>query len=244
MSLIGKDRNNFGKVHGRGYTVCIITSQRHDFDRLVPLLEGHRFAVRFASSGEDGLEMVRARRWSLIVIDHALPGMDGVDVCRELKRDRMTSYMPVIMVSTRSEEADIVAALEIGADDYLIKPFSSRVLLSKIRAILRQVPSTPHPANELIEIHGIAIHPGRHEVRIGDREVGLTVTEFELLHFLARNPGKAFRREEILRALRGDGNPTSERAVDVQVAGLRRRLGSYGNRIETVRGVGYRLRIH
>ena len=225
-------------------SILIITNDPDDFDGLAQLLEHRDFSAQFASSGESGLDAARSNQWNLIVIDYALPGMDGLDVCREIKRDKKTNFVPAIMVSPRSDESDIVAALEIGADDYLVKPFSSKVLMSKIRAILRQVQGGPRRAYEVIEVHGIRIHPGRHEVRLGDREVKLTVTEFALLYFLARHPGKVFRREEILRELRGDGSPTSERAVDVQVAGLRRRLGSYGNRIETVRGVGYRLRAH
>jgi len=226
------------------FDILIIESDVAAGGRIARILQENGSSVSIAATGRQGLQEARRGNWRLIVLDLVLADMAGFDVCRELKRDALTRDIPLVIVTTRQDEADIVAALELGADDYIVKPVSSRVFVSKLRSLLRQLPRTPRRTAEAIEIQGIAIHPGRHEVRVGAERIGLTVTEFALLHLLARHPGQVFRRSEILARLRGKDAPSSERAVDVQIAGLRRRLGAYGNRIETVRGVGYRLRVH
>jgi len=226
------------------FDILIIENDREAAERMARLLEENGSRVSIVGTGEQGLREAARTKWRLIVLDLTLPDMAGFDVCRDLKRSPFSRDIPLVIVSKRKDEADIVAALELGADDYLIKPVGPRVFISKLRALLRQIPRTARNRTEAIEIQGIAIHPGRHEVRIGEKRIGLTVTEFDLLHLLARYPGHVVRRQEILAKLRGKDAPSSERAVDVQIAGLRRRLGAYGNRIETVRGVGYRLRVH
>lgn len=208
------------------------------------LLHDLGFKVTIASTGTEGLHAALAYRWLLIIIGYALPDMAGYDILRELRRSPRTASLPMVILGTQNDETDTVTALELGADDYLVEPIGPRVFASRIRSLIRQVAHVPPDQLHTIEIQGIRINPGQRDVFIGNTKVVLTASEFELLHFLASHPGHAFRREEILLQLRGNENLASRRAVDVQIAGLRRRLGEYGNRIETVRGVGYRLRTH
>ena len=146
------------------------------------------------------------------------------------------------MLTAKSEEADVVAGLELGADDYLTKPFSPRVLLARIKALLRRKSADGDDETGSLRVREIVIHPGRHEVLLRGKPVDLTYTEFKLLHFLARKPGWAFTRMQIVDAVKGEDYPVTERSVDVQVVGLRKKLGDFGDYIETVRGVGYRFR--
>ncbi len=178
----------------------------------------------------------------MIVLDLMLPDMDGLDMCRKLKADSQTADVPVIMVSARGHEADVVTGLELGASDYVCKPFSPRILVARIRACLRQPRSNSETGGEVIRYRDMIIDPGRHQVRVGDRPVELTATEFAVLHFLARRPGWVFSRQQIIDAARGESYAVTERAVDVQIVGLRKKLGDYGQYVDTVRGVGYRLR--
>ena len=200
------------------------------------------YQVRCVSTGEMALREARAQPPDLILLDLMLPAVDGLSVCKRLKSDPETQQIPVVMVTAKTAEADIVSGLELGADDYITKPFSPRVLLARIRAILRRklVQSLDDPTS--IKVHELVIHPGRHEVLLRGEPVELTFTEFRLLQFLARKPGWAFSRSQIVDAVKGEDYPVTERSVDVQVAGLRKKLGDLGGYIETVRGVGYRFR--
>ena len=202
--------------------------------------EGYR--VDCAASGEAAIHEARTSVPDLIVLDLLLPNVDGLDVCKQLKNDPKTQHVPIVMLTAKSEEADVVTGLELGADDYITKPFSPRVLLARIRSVLRRraKPESEDPGT--IRIHDILIHPGRHEVLIGGKALDLTFTEFRLLHFLARKPGWAFSRTQIVDAVKGEDYPVTERSVDVQVVGLRKKLGLLGGYIETVRGVGYRFK--
>jgi two-component system, OmpR family, alkaline phosphatase synthesis response regulator PhoP len=205
-------------------------------------LEKEGYRVTGVLSGEEAMRAARSQPPDLIVLDLMLPGMDGLTVCRELKQDAKTRDLPIVILTAKGEEADIVAGLELGADDYVTKPFSPRVLLARIRAVLRRRRTEPAAASDSLEIHGMVIHPGRHEVLIQGRPVDLTVTEFRLLAFLARRPGWVFTRSQIVQGVQGEDYAVSERAVDVQIVGLRKKLGPAGQYIETVRGVGYRLK--
>lgn len=203
--------------------------------------EGYR--VRCVASGEEALTEARQLVPDLIVLDLLLPSVDGLEICRVLKRDSRTAHVPILMLTAKSEESDVVSGLELGADDYMTKPFSPRVLLARIRALLRRAKSKETPDEQgAIRIHEIVIHPGRHEVLLNGEPSDLTYTEFRLLHFLARKPGWAFTRPQIVDAVKGEDYPVTERSVDVQIAGLRKKLGQYGHYIETVRGVGYRFK--
>ncbi len=200
------------------------------------------YQVRCVSSGEVAIQEARSYGPDLILLDLMLPAVDGLAVCKALKSDPQTQHVPVVMVTAKTEEADVVSGLELGADDYITKPFSPRVLLARVRAVLRRKlkPSMDDPT--AIRIHELVIHPGRHEVLLQGNPLDLTYTEFRLLQFLARKPGWAFSRSQIVDAVKGEDYPVTERSVDVQVAGLRKKLGSLGNYIETVRGVGYRFK--
>jgi two-component system phosphate regulon response regulator PhoB len=165
-----------------------------------------------------------------------------MEVCRRLKANPATRTVPVVMVTARSEDADIVAGLELGVEDYVTKPFSPRVLVARVRSALRRRNQPAPDMSDSLKLHGIEIDVVRHAVRCRGTPVELSATEFDLLVFLARRPGWVFSRSQIISGVRGDDYPVTERAVDVQVVGLRRRLGDCGEVIETVRGVGYRLR--
>ena len=163
-------------------------------------------------------------------------------LCRLLKQDPKTQHLPIVMVTAKGEEADIVTGLELGADDYLAKPFSHRVLLDRVRAVRRRREREPPDEAAPLKIHELVVHPGRHEVLINSQPVELTATEFRLLHMLARRPGWVFTRSQIVNGVHGDDYPVSDRSVDVQVVGLRKKLGEAGQYVEPVRGVGYRFK--
>jgi two-component system phosphate regulon response regulator PhoB len=178
----------------------------------------------------------------LVVLDLMLPGIDGLEVMKALQEDSATKNIPTIMLTAKGEEADIVTGLELGADDYITKPFSPRVLLARARAVLRRKPESLEETSETIVIHDLVIDQGRRRVLANETPVELTYTEFQILLFLASRPGWAFTRTQIVDAVRGNSYPVTDRSVDVQVVGLRKKLGPCGKYIETVRGVGYRFR--
>jgi two-component system, OmpR family, alkaline phosphatase synthesis response regulator PhoP len=226
----------------------LVVEDEEDIRELVSynlLKEGYQVAG--VASGEDALKAVEAKTPDLVLLDIMLPGLDGLKVCRKLKDDPKFASIPVIMLTAKGEEPDVVAGLNMGADDYVTKPFSPKVLLARVQAVLRRAQAEEEVAPEedeegIIEIHDLRIHPGRHEVFVGGKSVELTATEFKLLHFLARRPGWVFTRQQILDGLHGDNYAITDRAVDVQIVGLRKKLGSAGASVETVRGVGYRFK--
>jgi two-component system, OmpR family, alkaline phosphatase synthesis response regulator PhoP len=201
--------------------------------------EGYR--VSAAASGEAGLKTARNSLPDLIVLDLMLPGIDGLEVCKILKNDSKTQHIPVIMLTAKGEESDIITGLEIGADDYLPKPFSPKVLIARVRTVLRRKAKADVKDTATVRVHNIVIDPGRHQVTVAGKTVDLTLTEFLILHLLARHPGWVFSRYQIVNEIRGDETIVTDRAVDVQIVGLRRKLGDAGEYIETVRGVGYKL---
>ncbi len=200
------------------------------------------FEVSCAGSGEQALEKVKTEPPDLILLDLMLPGLDGLEVARALKNQAATKEIPIVMLTAKGEEADIVKGLEIGADDYITKPFSRKVLTARIRAVLRRKGSAPKDEEGLLAVHDLLIHSGRREVLVKGKPVQLTFTEFGILNFLARRPGWVFTRSQIVDAVRGDEYFVTDRAVDVQVVGLRKKLGSGAKYVETVRGVGYRFK--
>ena len=205
------------------------------------LKEGYR--VTCVATGDEALKAARKQPPDLIVLDLMLPLIDGLEVCRRLKGDSKTRDIPIIMLTAKSEESDMIAGLERGADDYVTKPFSPRVLAARIKALLRRKEAERQADLEAtISVAELVIHPGRHEVTLAGQPLSLTYTEFALLHFLAKRPGWAYSRTQIVDAVKGEDYPVTERSVDVQVAGLRKKLGAFGPYIETVRGVGYRFR--
>jgi two-component system, OmpR family, alkaline phosphatase synthesis response regulator PhoP len=200
------------------------------------------FRVTAATSGEEALRAVKSSLPDLLVLDLMLPGMDGLEVCRMLSRDSRTSRVPIIMVTAKGEEADIVTGLELGAADYITKPFSPKVLIARVRAVLRRSAAEPAPDAAVLRIHELEIHPGRHEALLQGQPLDLTLTEFRLLHLLAGRPGWVFTRTQLVQGVHGDDYPASDRSVDVQIVSLRKKLGPSGKYLETVRGIGYRFK--
>jgi two-component system, OmpR family, alkaline phosphatase synthesis response regulator PhoP len=202
--------------------------------------EGYR--VSCAPSGEEALKETQEDTFDLILLDLMLPGLDGLDVCRQLSRDPSTAAIPVVMLTAKSDDADIVACLELGAEDYITKPFSPRILLARIKVILRRKNSQESEESAIVRRDELTIDPARHQVLIQTQPVPLTTTEFKILHFLASRPGRVFSRDQIISAVKGDDYAVTERSVDVQIVSLRKKLGKSGYPIETVRGVGYRFK--
>lgn len=200
------------------------------------------YQVVCASTGESALNKARSESLDLIVLDLMLPGIDGLEVARNLKNDSKTRQIPIVMLTAKGEEADIVTGLELGADDYITKPFSPRVLIARIRAVIRRNSNQTEDNDTSFQIHDLAIHPGKRIVEANGSPVELTYTEFQVLYFLAKRPGWVFTRSQIVDAVRGTDYPVTDRSVDVQIVGLRKKLGRWGDYIETVRGVGYRFK--
>lgn len=205
-------------------------------------LAQHGYEVTCVLSGEEALTQIRSRLPDLVVLDLMLPGVDGLEVCKKLKQEVRTADIPILMLTARSEESDIVAGLELGADDYLIKPFSPRVLLARIRAVLRRQQTAAPAATEELIRGELVIRPGRYEVLVHDRLIQLTRSEFRILHLLARRPGWVFTRNQIIDAAQGEDSSVTARSVDVHMVSLRRKLGPDNEVIETIRGVGYRFK--
>lgn len=223
-------------------TILVVEDEEDIAELIRYNLENEKYRVSTASSGEAGLDAARRDQPDLVLLDLMLPGMNGLEVCKALKADSATAAIAVVMVTARGEEADVVAGLELGAEDYVTKPFSTKVLTARVRAVLRRRKTKIPADGETIRLHDLEIHPGRHAVRAGDADIVLTNTEFRILHFLARRPGWVFTRYQIVDGIRGGNYPVTERAVDVQIVALRRKLGGFGGLIETVRGVGYRFK--
>lgn len=207
-------------------------------------LEKERYSVIKASSGESALLQLKNKEVDLILLDLMLPEIDGLELCRRIKTDTVLKPIPIIMVTAKGEEADIVTGLEMGADDYVTKPFKPKELVARVRAVLRRT-ATPAIADksDVIKIDTLEIHPGKREVRVDGQMVNLAYTEFEVLRVLAQRSGWVFTRYQIVDAIRGDDYAVTDRAVDVQIVGLRKKLGAASKLIETVRGIGYRLKV-
>ncbi len=194
-------------------------------------------------TGEDALKTARERHPDLIILDLMLPGIDGIDVCRLLKGDNRTADIPIIMLTAKGEDSDVVAGLEIGAEDYMTKPFSPKVLIARVRNILRRRARREELKElKVLTIDRLVINTAKHKVTVDGEDIDLTATEFEILQYLAQRPGWVFTRSQIINGVKGDDYPVTDRSVDVQVLNLRKKLGAAGDLIETVRGVGYRFK--
>ena len=223
-------------------TILVVEDEEDILELITFNLLKDGYKVERARTGEDALVKARHLHPDLVVLDIMLPGVDGLEVCRAIKGATETAHIPVVMLTAKTEESDIVSGLELGADDYVTKPFSPRVLLARIKSVIRRTTASPDDAQQPLALHEISINSARHEVRVADVIIPLTVTEFRVLQFLSKKPGWVFSRSQIVEAVRGDGYPVTDRSVDVQIVGLRRKLGDAGKYIETVRGVGYRFK--
>ena len=200
------------------------------------------YLISCAASGEEALRKAKKDKPELILLDLMLHGVDGLDVCRALKGESSTKGIPIIMISARGEETDIVAGLELGADDYIVKPFSPAVLRARVKSVLRRIGGDRQEENDVTEFKELRIDSRRHEVLLSGRLLDLTASEFKTLRFLVQNPGRVYTRHQIVLAVHGSAYPVTDRSVDVQMVALRRKLGRLEDYIETVRGVGYRFR--
>ena len=204
-------------------------------------LKREGYQVSAARRGDEGLNLVRNQSPALVLLDLMLPEIDGLTICQQLKSDPITRDIPIIIVSAKGEESDVVIGLGLGADDYIAKPFSPRELIARVKAVLRRGPLKEDQHKERIQIKDLVIDTARHEVRLKDENIKLTATEFKLLFQLASQPGRAFTREQLLNRVVGEGVIVVDRNIDVHIRSVRKKLGSYAQMIQTIRGVGYRF---
>jgi two-component system phosphate regulon response regulator PhoB len=220
--------------------VLVIEDEAPIQELLCYSLEQAGFEVTAVTTAEQGLAEIRSELPSVVLLDLMLPGMSGVALAKQLRSDARTRDLPLIMVTARAEESDRVGGLDVGADDYVTKPFSQKELVSRIRAVLRR--RAPHQAGNPVEIGGVRLDPSAHTVTVEGRPVDLGPTEFKLLQYLMHHPNRAMTREQLLNILRGDHAALLDRTVDVYVRRLRAALGPAGEAlIETIRGTGYKL---
>lgn len=222
-------------------SVLIVEDDPDIVELLQYTLEREGYPVLIARDGEKGLSEARRRKPGLIVLDLMLPGLDGLEVCRTLKADDSTRSIPVLMLTARGEESDVVLGLEFGADDYMRKPFSPRELVARIRAVLRR----GQPVTEAklrIELGGVVLDKERFEVTVDGEVVQFTRSEFRLFWTLARHPGRVYSREDLVERLTDGEAVILDRNIDVHVSSIRKKIGDHGDMIATVRGVGYKIR--
>jgi two-component system phosphate regulon response regulator PhoB len=222
--------------------ILVVDDEEEILELLEYTLTRDGYGISTVASGEDAIGTAKSELPDLILLDLMLPGMDGLEVCKILKNDSRTSHIPIVMLTAKGEEADIVAGLELGADDYVTKPFSPRVLVARLKAVLRRKGAEAADEKKVIRAGDIVIDRSRREVTVSGKPVKLTFTEFEILRFLASRPGRVFTRYQIIDAIRESEYAVTDRSVDVQIVALRRKLGTLGKQIETVRGVGYRYK--
>jgi two-component system, OmpR family, alkaline phosphatase synthesis response regulator PhoP len=205
-------------------------------------LEKEGYAVVGAGDGESGVALIVREKPDLVIVDLMLPGMDGLELCRLLRQKPETAQIPILMLTAKTSETDRIIGLELGADDYVTKPFSPRELAARVKALLRR--SSGIRQQESIIRHGdLSIDPASHEVRIGNRMIDLTATEYRLLQFLITHPGFVYSRSALIDGALGRDITVLERTIDVHIMSLRKKLGKCGERIETIRGFGYKFRV-
>lgn len=221
----------------------IIVEDEEDIQELIQYnLAKNGFNTTVYSSGEEALSNILAKNPDLVLLDLMLPGIDGLEVCKRLKKSDDTKELPIIMLTARGEEEDIVKGFEYGADDYVTKPFSPKILISRIKAVLRRQAGEKYDENSLVKIHELTINPQKYEVTLDNAPLKLTNAEFKAIHLLASKPGWVLTRYQIIDEIKGDDYEVTDRSVDVLMVGLRKKLDRYGSYIETVRGVGYRFK--
>ena len=229
-----------------GIRVLVVEDEPDIQESLCYMLQRQGFDPTSALTGEHGLVLSRNEDFDLIMLDLMLPGMDGLEVCRAIRANPGTSTIPIVMLTAKGEELDMVIGLEMGADDYIAKPFRSRELIARLKAVLRrhrtEAGTKEDRGKRMVRTSGIVIDPERHEVLVRDQPVDMTATEFRLLCLLASQVGRVFTRHQIINEIHGDHCVVTDRSVDTLVVSVRRKLGESGDRIQTVRGVGYRFK--
>jgi len=222
-------------------TILVIDDEKDLIELVRYNLEKEGFDVIAATDGQSGLEVIRKHRPDLVVLDLMMPGLDGLQVCQRLRADPRSGRIPVIMLTAKATEADRIVGLELGADDYITKPFSPREVVARVKAVLRR--SVPHQDQRQVIRNGdLSIDLSGHEVSFKGQRVALTATEFRILEFLATRPGRVFSRDEIIDAALGNDTAVFDRTVDVHITAIRKKLGLGSEQIETVRGFGYKFR--
>jgi DNA-binding response OmpR family regulator len=224
-------------------TILIVEDEPDILEVLEYNLKRESYRVLTAESGTAGLTLARSENPDLVLLDLMLPGMDGLEVCRKIKEDPLTRSIPIVMVTAKGEESDVVLGLGLGADDYVTKPFSPRELVARVKTVMRRGPLKEEVgAGERVARDGIVIDAARHELKVDGIDVAVTATEMRLLHYLATHPGRVFTRDQLLSRVIGEHAIVIDRNIDVHVGALRRKLGSHRDLIQTVRGVGYRFK--
>lgn len=240
---LGNQMNEHGGQLSGKKTVLLVDDEPDIGELLKYNLEQEGYEVTAFREGESALAEIKEKAFDLIVLDLMLPGISGLDICRQLKRDSKTESIPIIMLTAKSTETDKIVGLEIGADDYITKPFSPREVVARVKAVLRRSEDVGKRSDKLIyEFHGIKVDTSRHEVRSDDEVVKLTNTEFKILQCLIQRPGHVFNRAQLIDFALGKDVSVVDRTIDVHITNLRKKLGSRGTQIESIRGVGYRLK--
>jgi DNA-binding response OmpR family regulator len=222
-------------------TILVIDDEKDLIELVRYNLENDGFDVIAATDGQSGLDVVKKHRPDLVVLDLMMPGLDGLQVCQQLRADPQSARIPLIMLTAKATEADRIIGLELGADDYITKPFSPREVVARVKALLRRT-NTRDEQQQVIRTADLTIDLSGHEVSFRGQRIALTATEFRILEFLAARPGRVFSRDEIIDAALGNDTAVFDRTVDVHITAIRRKLGAGGDYIETVRGFGYKLR--
>ena len=221
--------------------IAVIEDERDIQDMIAYNLQREGYEVVTAERGDEGLALVQDKRPDLIILDLMLPGLDGLSVCQSIRLDTTTQEIPIIVLSAKSEEADIVIGLGLGADDYIPKPFSPGELLARVKAVLRRGGNQLQKAEDTLVHEGLRVDLLRHQVFLNDEELRLTATEFGLLTTLVEQPGRVFSREQLINRVLGETVVVIDRNIDVHIRSVRKKLGADSGLIETVRGVGYRF---
>lgn len=220
----------------------LIVEDEEDILKLLEInLVKNGFAVTGVNNGEKALEAINKNLFDLVLLDLMLPGIDGMEVCKQIKNNGSTKGIPIIMLTAKGEEGDIIKGLEVGADDYITKPFSLKVLMARIKTALRRQENDYYNNEAIINVGKLYLHPLKHEVLLDKKPLKLTSAEFKVLHLLASRPGWVLSRYNIIDEIRGEDYAVTDRSVDVLMVGLRKKLGEFGSYVETVRGVGYRF---
>jgi two-component system phosphate regulon response regulator PhoB len=222
-------------------TILVVDDEEDILELVKYNLSREGYQVVCAATGEDAIAKAKRKLPDLILLDLMLPGIDGFEVCKLLRNDSKTSHIPIIMLTAKGEESDVVSGLEVGADDYIAKPFSPKVLTARVRTVLRRKTKTSDNI-QTVKIHELVIDPTRHEVLVAGKTITVSFTEFAILHCLAKRPGVVFSRYQIVDAIRGGDYPVTDRSIDVQVVSLRKKLGTAAKYLETIRGVGYKFK--
>ncbi len=223
-------------------TILVIEDERDIIEIIEYNFAREGFTVLSATNGEKGLEIARAKRPSVVVLDLMLPGLDGIEVAKRLRQDPATREIAIVMLTAKSEESDVILGLGVGADDYVTKPFKMKELLARVKAVLRRGPLHDEgPTGKRLELDGLVIDKAKYQVSVGGKEIPLTLTEFKILALLAGTPGRVYTRELLLQKIQGE-TFVDERNIDVHIRSIRKKLGEENEYIVTVRGVGYRFK--